>query len=441
MSKFASILIIILMIMSLSSCQNASRINNDNAPESEPEIVVLKVMHRWPPDTGNMGEITQKILDDFDALHEDITIQVDSVPSSMYEAQLNVRLASDNGPDLYYIWPGGRTEAQLRKGDIADITHLWEENNWYEVVTPGIIEGSRHTDGRMYSFPLENKPNTFWYNVEIFEEVGAKVPTTWAELMEVARLCKESAYTPFSVGGNLTRWMPAFWFDYILLNTAGGEFRERLMWGEESWESEEVYEAFEIWKEAIDLGYFNDDVSEIDYRQATDKVAKGQAAMMLLGPWAINDFMSDDYRLIPEEEFDTFAFPQINPNVPQAAEGAIISLGINPNGNATEAAELLLVYFAEKEQVTYIAQTRNSLGSRKDISFDIYSDETRGLLERQYEQTSENPLYMNFELATLPAMQDVGMNAIIEFMETPDSYKEICAQVEAVSRATFDQTN
>lgn len=430
-----SVWLLIISLM-MTACGGGTEPISEEKPLHEQ--TVLNIMHRAPPDPekNDFGTILNVLFDRFEAENPDIDLQVNTVPSSMYESQLTVRLAAEEGPDIYIYWPGGRVESQIRNGDIREIGQVWKDNDLTELFKPGVVAGSIHTDGKIYSLPIEYKPNTFWYNKGIFEELGLEEPRTWAELKAVAESCQEAGYIPFAVGPYLTRWMPVFWFDYLLLNTAGGDFRERLMWGKESWESPEVHRVFELWKELIDQGYFNDNLDTADSKEAIGMVAKGEAAMMLQGPWAINEFKL--YDLEAQVDYDMFPFPVMDYSVAPAAEGATVSWCINPATDAYEACERFLAFMAGYEAMEYLASERNTLSPRSDIDFEIYDEATRGLMEELSNVVNESTLYMNFELATLPAMQDAGMDAFITFMKEPETYKEICAELERISRETFD---
>ena len=436
MYKYKSLVALLFTLILVTSCRNTS--TSQEIVEEAPEQVVINVMHRWPiePERELMGNLLNDMFREFESQNPDIKIKVDSVPSSMYESQLTVRLASEEGPDVYIYWPGGRTESQIRKDDILDITHVWDENMLFDKFKEGVIQGSTHTDGRMYTLPIESKPNTFWYNKSIYNELGLVEPESWDQLMNHAKIIKEAGYIPFAVSGNLTRWMTAFWFDYILLNTSGGEFRERLMWGEESWESEQVFNTFEIWKEMVDAGYFNSSINSADSKEVTAMVANGEAAMMLQGPWAISEMAL--LGLEPGEDFDLFPFPVINEELKPAAEGAILAWAINPSSSVIPATERLMAYMAQYESSKFLSSKRITLGARKDIGMEIYDEKTRPLMEGLNDVLNESPLYMTFDLATLPPIQDAGMDAFIEFLNNPEDYKDICARLEEVSRATID---
>jgi ABC-type glycerol-3-phosphate transport system substrate-binding protein len=444
-SLLLALLLAIGMIL-LAACDKSERSTGNNTQdvskqqqaESNKEVE-LKVFHRWPPRNTLTGKIFKKFFDEFDAADNNISVVVETVPIAMYEAQLTVKMSSSEAPDIFCLWPGGRVEAQVRHGNLLDITDLWEQEGWLYEFTNSAVEGCKHIDGKYYTLPIDVNTNVFWYNKKIFEEVDVQPPQTWNDLLYVAEELKQAGYTPFVVGGNPTRWMPAFWFDYLILHTAGGEFRENLMWGKESWESAEVMRVFEIWKDMLDKGYFNSDFASIDDEQATFLMASGEAAMMLAGPVACSNLMNEKIGWIPEKDFDIFPFPNIDINIPQVNEGNIQAWCINARTNKIEQAKSLLAYLGAPEQARRYSKEIYKINPYKVVDFNIFPEETREILKKQMNLTNEYPLYQNFELSTLPVMQDAGMDGIIEFMTSPDKYKEICAKLEQVSKETFNE--
>ncbi len=58
--------------------------------------------------------------------------------------------------------------------------------------------------------------------------------------------------------------------------------------GEASYTDPEVIKAFEMWKECLDKGYFNDDPNAYDWAEAATMVGTGEAAMTLMGTGSCN---------------------------------------------------------------------------------------------------------------------------------------------------------
>ena len=54
---------------------------------------------------------------------------------------------------------------------------------------------------------------------------------------------------PISLG-SMNRWPAQFWFDYLLLRTAGPDYRATLMAGEAAYTDPEVVNAMTLWQEA-----------------------------------------------------------------------------------------------------------------------------------------------------------------------------------------------
>ena len=430
-----------------SSGKDSGR-NNDNQSDkqsSETEkagggadngkVTQVTVFHRWPPESDSSKR--QEIFELADKKYDDVSLVIDTVPASMYEAQITVRLASSNPPDIFCTWPGGRTEALVRNNSVMDLTDFWTEQGWNESFTRGVVEGCTHFDGKKYVVPMNVMGNNLWYNKKVFEENGCTVPETWDELMDIADKLKTAGVTPFALGVQPTRWASVFWLDYLMLNTCGSKFREDLMWGKESWTSPEVENVFIIWKDMVEKGYFNDDFAAMDWRESLNKMINGECAMILMGDWIIGTLMEEEVGWKPGEDFDFFTFPRMDSDIPPACEGCIEAWVINSETKVPEAAKSILSYWGSKEGMTGFAQRSNVIVPFKDIDWNVYSEDSREMLKRVGQAISKNAMHQNFELATLPAIQDTGMDGFIEFMTHPEKYKQILQRIEQTSKDTF----
>ena len=73
---------------------------------------------------------------------------------------------------------------------------------------------------------------------------------------------KEQGVTPIALG-SISKWPAQFWFDYLLLRTAGPEYRAQLMAGEASYTDPEVVRAMELWAELAALDCFTEDANAV----------------------------------------------------------------------------------------------------------------------------------------------------------------------------------
>lgn len=156
-------------------------------------------------------------------------------------------------------------------------------------------------DGRTSALPYSIMASSVVYNVDLFEEVGVEVPTTWDELIAVCDTLMEAGVTPF-YGTFKDPWtVGQGWYDYAV----GG-----------SLDVLEFYEALE--EEGADLGpdspvsfekdhlapveqmmqlastYTNPDAGSVGYNDGNTAFVGGEAAMYMQGPWAISELLRAD---------------------------------------------------------------------------------------------------------------------------------------------------
>ena len=172
------------------------------------------------------------------------------------------------------------------------------------------------------------------------KQVGAMVPTTWDELVDVAEKFKMADIPAFALG-SINRWPGQFWFDMILLRTAGNDYRNQLMSGEASYTDPEVVRAFSLWNDLVQAGYFYPDANAYDWDEAANQVANGEAAMTLMGTWIGGLYAGND--MVPGEDFDYFSFPTIDEDTPRASLGPIDTFVVSADAANPDAAKAFLV--------------------------------------------------------------------------------------------------
>ena len=347
------------------------------------------------------------------------------MPGEQYEVQLPIQLSSSNPPDIYALWPGGRAQFQAENGRIQAMGDDW--NDIKDSIWPGIQVTATEPDGNIYGVPYTFLPNILWYNTAVFKAAGAEIPATWDELLIAAKQIKDSGVTPFVIGSN-HGYEPLFWFDYLILRTAGSEFRARLMAGQESFLDPKVVHAMELWSELLNAGYFNDGFSSLSWREMTAEVASGRGAMMLMGPWIFDSFTGAG--LTPTEDFSVFLFPEIDPAAGLAVEGAVESLALSGAGGATEDAMTLLKCMTELEPQVAYAQISQQLAANPGVTVDTYENEAVRPFIQTYFDAMDYPFHQNFELAAHPGLTEVAKREMPRFLTYPDQYLDVLERLE-----------
>lgn len=355
----------------------------------------------------------------------DITIIENFSPPEQYEIQLPVQLSSSNPPDIYAFWSGGRAQFQAETGIIRSLNDVWP--TFADNFPAGIQASATEPDGNIYVVPTTFQPNVFWYNVALFEEHGVEPPQTFDELLAVADTLLEAGVTPFVLGAN-SGWEPLFWFDYMVLRVAGSEFRANLMAGNESYLDPRVIEAMEMWGSMIEAGYFMDGFSSMAWRDMATRLMNGEAAMEIMGPWTAGNFIDSGWE--PGVDFDIFNFPNINPDIPDAVEGAVEGWAASGAGQNTENALAMLACVSEREPQEQFATIAQRPSTNIDITVDIYEPVSVQPIIQQFYDMLDAPFHQNLELATHPGVTEVAKREFPRFLVFPDQYMDVLERLE-----------
>lgn len=383
---------------------------------------VVQLFHRFADEPARSSRISM-----FDYCSEKTGIKYEEsyVPSEQYEVQLPIQLSSSSTPDIYALWPGGRSQFQAENGRIVALGDDWDDikdNIW-----PGVQATSTEPDGNVYGIPYTFLPNMLWYNTGVFKNAGAEIPTNWDEMLDAAAKIKASGVTPFIIGSK-HGYEPLFWFDYLILRTAGSEFRARLMAGEESYLDPKVVKAMELWSDLITAGYFNENYNSLSWREMVSAVAQDRGAMMLMGPWIFGSFT--EAGLKPTEDFSTFLFPEIDPEAGLAVEGAVSSFSLSGAGQASENAMTLLKCTTELKPQESFATMSQQLAAHPGVTVASYDDVDVHPFIETYFATMSQPFHQNLELAAHPGVTEVAKREMPRFMTFPDQYMDVLESLE-----------
>lgn len=354
------------------------------------------------------------------------TISNGPMGQEAFKDSILVQLAGGNPPSLASYWAGAKTASLVEKDLLRPIDGVWEANDLDAVIPSGMTESASVYDGEKYLLPFVYHYVGLFYNPTVMADAGiTDMPATWDELMDAADKLKANGVTPFALGSK-DRWPAQFWFDYILLRTAGPDYRAQLMSGEASYTDPEVARAFEMWKELFDKGYFNDSPNGIDANDAANQVSGGTAAMTLMGTWVTGAWDSNGVE--PVTGYDMFPFPEIDPGVEPSALGPVDGWIVPAKGANSESTDQVLACLASADAQRTMALTAGGLAPNVDADM----SEQNQVMQNAAKIVAETPSFnFNYDLATPPEVSSEGLNMLAMFVDSPASYEDFLAQLQA----------
>ncbi len=377
------------------------------------------------------GEFIDGIVDEFIAANPGLMHAESPVDHEQFKTSILVQLAGGNPPDTFSYWAGARIQFIVDDGLLQPIDDIWEANDMGSQFPQAVIDTAATYDMHRYAVPLTLHWAGMFYNTALFEQVGAMPPTTWDELVDTAEKFKMAGIPAFALG-SLNRWPAQFWFDMILLRTAGNDYRNQLMSGEAAYTDDEVARAFGLWNDLVQAGYFYPDANAYTWDEAANMVANGEAAMTLMGTWIGGLYAGND--MTPGEDFDYFSFPTIDEDTPRASLGPIDTFVVSADAANADAAKAFLVYLTNPEVQLAFAEGAGNLAPSLMVDTSNYND----VVARIAAEIAADPVFaFNYDLATPPPVAEVGLNAFAEFMANPGDYAAMLERVQADAAAEF----
>lgn len=352
------------------------------------------------------------------------------VDHEAFKTSIRVMLSGGNPPTLFSYWAGARVQFIVDAERLEPIDDVYAKFGLNDKFSDAVKMGATYNDN-IYFMPLTQHYVPFFYNKAAFAKAGVTPPKTWSEFLTVCEKLKNKGIVPIALGSR-ERWPAQFWLDYPLLRTAGPKYRADLMNGKASYTDPEVKKAFEMWKELLDKGYFNENPNAYDWAEVATMVGTGEAAMTLMGTW----FMQLDEEIGWEagKDYDYFPFPTVDPSIPDTAVGPIDGVVLAKDGDAKEAGKEVLGQLAGKGPQATFNKGTGALAPNNEVSDEIYNP--LQLKVKKYLETVPNWAY-NYDLATPPPVADVGLDAFTKFINQPSNYVQILKDTQKGAVAAF----
>lgn len=202
---------------------------------------------------------------------------------------LRSRVLSGNPPSAAQI-KGPVIQQWAQEGALANMDDVARAGHWDDVL-PKPVSDAMKFKGRYVAVPVNvHRLNWLWVNLRILNQAGARIPVTWDEFFTAAEAMKRAGYTAVAHGGQ--PWQDFLLFETVALGIGGPDFYRKAFVALDPEAlagpvMERVLQTFRRIK-----AYTAPAASSRDWIWASQKLAKGEAGMQLMGDWAKPVFMA-----------------------------------------------------------------------------------------------------------------------------------------------------
>ncbi len=365
MKRIISMFVVLTLLLGLCAANVAFA-------QDEPVTITFQT---WNPGEGSK---IKEIIAAFEAENPDITVNYVYMPYSDHLADLQVKMFSGEGPDVFGMNAGAPYETfRDFEVDITDYAAASDGANWTDGYLPFCMN-LLNVDGHYYGIPLGLTYAGFiWADMNYFTKYGLELPTNFTELKAVSDAFRANGELPLLIGAK-DDWINVDAFTNIAGDVDSEAFYAAVE-GRASWDCDAITKAFQIWSDCFTEGIFQDGALGVNmYNDCWDMFGtNAKAPMMVNGSWVMDSYLSGDPSLQAvfsgaDSNHKPFLMDWNNDGASSGVAASIdVVLCMNTNSQHKDAAWKWMTYLASQGQDVLINQGMSYCPSRTDIALNV----------------------------------------------------------------------
>ncbi len=375
MKRNLSLLLCLAMVLTLfagcSAKQGASETAPPSTSSSDPaqaasntpaqEPVTIHLFHQKQ----EAQETFAKIIDAFHDAYPYITVEQEIVTNDP-SAILKARIATDEVPDIF--------QGALDTMDIAQGGYIMDlaGEPFLDNITDEALRDASFTDadGHTWAMPVDGSCEGIFYNKDIFAAYDLTPPKTLSEFDALLETLRDNGVTPFALG-----FKDAWTIKPIALVAASpAVYAIDADWNAKKSSGQAAFADTPAWTTSFELlkkVYENGNTKtafDTDYNGACAMVARGEAAMMVQGLWALEPIKSVN----PDVNLGMMAMPvSENPDDTKLFQFPDFGLSISASTPHPEACKRFLEFLTRPDSAELWCSTAKLFSAVKGVSVDF----------------------------------------------------------------------
>ncbi|MNO14194.1 Multiple sugar-binding protein precursor [compost metagenome] len=266
------------------------------------------------------------------------------------ETAIDTAVKSNSLPDVLFI-QGNKTpkmKLYVESGALLPLDSYGIDTSRYG---DDALEYAK-VDGKLYAAPPAFMDSQLiFYNKDIFEKEGLKVPTTFEEFTALADALNDKGITPFSVPGKAE--FERAWLAFAMMPAIAEESLSKIKEGTGSFNDPNIVKAFQTLRDFADKGYYTKDLASVDNAGAQLAFTNGKTAMIADGTWNDPTFVGAGVNL------GRFYIPTVSGEriAPQSFSNATTYAVSAQTTHPAEAAEYVKFLSSQKAQQLFEDKT------------------------------------------------------------------------------------
>ena len=259
------------------------------APAADQKSTLRILIHNNPPFVEAMNTINKKFMEKYPNITVDMTVSQSDAMATAVQTRLTAgdvdlvdQFAFDQAVMDYMkgvekpAW-----QKYVEAGLYADLSDQAFVNSW----DPAVVKAVGTVNGKVYEINTGRYAFTgVFYNKDLFDKNGVKIPTTWADLVAACDTFKKAGLACMTSGGKDVWPLSVAGSGIILSLYPDQAALAKGLWTGTSKLNDAT--SMVVWQRLQQmLTFMEDGVSGIDYTSAPGRFATGKIAMYPAGTW------------------------------------------------------------------------------------------------------------------------------------------------------------
>ena len=254
------------------------------------------------------NSVQQAAVDSFNSVGQG-KVSMSVLTTDGYKDKLRIAMGSARMPGMFFNWGGGSLDDYVKAGKLVTLDPALKSHFLPSALAAGTV------DGKLVGLPIRGtQPVFLFYNRKVFIDAGVQPPITYADLTSLVQTFKSKGITPFALAGSgSSSWTELMWVEYLVDRLAGPGLFQKIQAGDWSqWKDPAVLKAAQMVKDLVGSGAFGSSFGSVNYGSGgtSTLLAKGKAAMVLMGSWEYATQQADD-PVFAKNDLGYVAFPSV----------------------------------------------------------------------------------------------------------------------------------
>jgi len=239
--------------------------------------------------SNNESEIAwgKQMVAAWNADHPKELVKAQEIPAGKSsEEVIGAAITAGNAPCLIFNTAPVAVPQFQKQGGLVDLSSLPGGAAYIEKRSGGTAAQYKSADGKYYQMPWKSNPVMIFYNKDLFKKAGLdpEKPSlaTYDEFLATSRTLVKSGAAENAIHPSPTSEFYQSWFDFYPLYAAESGGKQLVENGKATFADKDGEAVSKFWKTLYAEGLAGKE------QYQGDSFADGQAAMSIVGPWAVS---------------------------------------------------------------------------------------------------------------------------------------------------------